>query len=502
MKSTTRTLTLVAALSSLPLAAQETTPVEDGDAATATPASAPVAVAEAPKPSTFDTIALDVQQELKAAVAESDALFQKIADERLPLNRELSQLERDLVAIRAEFQEVTRELDGRTVELQRLKDEITRSEADATRLEDVFTEYAQKFESRLHITEIPLFEELLGAAERAKASDELEGAEVYAAQLAVLDASMDRIDDALGGRLFDGSAVDADGNIREGQIMLIGPSALFRSADGVHVGTAEQKLNSYEPKQIPFLDPDLEAAASRVVASGSGTFVLDPTLGGAHVTAATETTVWEEIEKGGEVMIPITGMAGLALLVALYKWAALSLQRKPSRKKVAALLEVVGNDDTAEAEKRVQEIKGPVGRMLQAGVAHLDQPRALIEEVMYEKVLVTKLQLQKLLPFIAICAASAPLLGLLGTVSGIINTFKVMTMLGGGDAKSLSGGISEALITTKYGLVVAIPSLLLHAFLSRKARGLVDQMETSAIAFVNEVSKTPAPVRSDMDTAA
>jgi Mg/Co/Ni transporter MgtE len=110
---------------------------------------------------------------------------------------------------------------------------------------------------------------------------------------------------------------------------------------------------------------------------------------------------------------------------------------------------------------------------------------------MYEKVLATRLKLQRFLPFIAVSAASAPLLGLLGTVTGIINTFKLITVFGSGDVKTLSGGISEALITTEFGLIVAIPSLLLHAFLSRKARSMVNQMEKAAVAFVNQVSKTP-----------
>ena len=82
-------------------------------------------------------------------------------------------------------------------------------------------------------------------------------------------------------------------------------------------------------------------------------------------------------------------------------------------------------------------------------------------------------------------------------MTGIINTFKLITVFGSGDVKTLSSGISEALITTEYGLIVAIPSLLLHAFLSRKAKGVTDQMEKAAIAFINQVSKTPAkPVRS------
>jgi hypothetical protein len=107
-------------------------------------------------------------------------------------------------------------------------------------------------------------------------------------------------------------------------------------------------------------------------------------------------------------------------------------------------------------------------------------------------VLGPKLRCTRWLPFVAIAASSAPLLGLLGTVTGIMNTFTLMTVFGTGDVKTLSSGISEALITTEYGLIVAIPSLLLHAFLSRKARGIQDEMEKAAIAFLNQVAKTSA----------
>ncbi|MCA9296254.1 MAG: MotA/TolQ/ExbB proton channel family protein, partial [Phycisphaerales bacterium] len=93
------------------------------------------------------------------------------------------------------------------------------------------------------------------------------------------------------------------------------------------------------------------------------------------------------------------------------------------------------------------------------------------------------------LNLVKIVSTIAPLLGLLGTVTGIINTFKLITLFGSGDVKTLSGGISEALITTECGLIVAIPALLIHAYLARKARGVVDQMEQAGIALVNAVDK-------------
>jgi biopolymer transport protein ExbB len=130
--------------------------------------------------------------------------------------------------------------------------------------------------------------------------------------------------------------------------------------------------------------------------------------------------------------------------------------------------------------------------MLAAGVEHMGEPAELVEEVMYEHGMSARLKLQRFLPFVAICASSAPLLGLLGTVTGIMNTFKLITVFGTGDVKTLSSGISEALITTEYGLIVAIPSLLLHAFLSRKAKAIGDDMDKAAIAFLNELKRSDA----------
>jgi biopolymer transport protein ExbB/TolQ len=195
-------------------------------------------------------------------------------------------------------------------------------------------------------------------------------------------------------------------------------------------------------------------------------------------------------------MIPIFALAAASFSVALYKWFALAFRRKPSQRRITELLKAVAQGDEHSALENAKPIRGPVGTMLYAGAMHLNEPRELIEEVMYESVLATRLRSQRLLPFIAISAAAAPLLGLLGTVTGIINTFKLITVFGTGDVKTLSGGISEALITTEFGLIVAIPSLLLHALLSRKARGIVDQMEKYSVAFVNQVGKSPFRRRS------
>jgi len=92
------------------------------------------------------------------------------------------------------------------------------------------------------------------------------------------------------------------------------------------------------------------------------------------------------------------------------------------------------------------------------------------------------------MPLIALTAATAPLLGLLGTVTGMIQTFQLITLFGTGDAQTLSGGISEALITTQFGLMVAVPALIVHALLSRKSKGVISNMEQTSIGFINGLS--------------
>jgi biopolymer transport protein ExbB len=439
----------------------------------------------------FENAAESVKQKLEHSVTELNKLREQVAAEKVPLSRKLSDLEADLVKVRLEYQQTSRLLDSRTLDLSNLRSEIKSRQEEAAYLSNLLSEYTRNFESRLHIAETERYREPLEAAKLAPENSNLSEQEVYAAQANLLKVSLERLYDALGGSRFDGTATDSTGSIHHGTFVLIGPTALFQSDDRKNIGTAEQRLGSLEPTIIAFGNEADADAAAKVVSNSGGLFPFDPTLGNAHKIESTKETIYEHVRKGGPVMIPILALAGAALLVAIYKWILMFFLRKPSAKKVKALLDAIAVHDKETALKRAKAVGGPVGKMLTIGVEHLREPRELIEEVMYEEVLSRRLRLQRLLPFIALSASSAPLLGLLGTVTGIINTFKLITVYGSGDIKTLSSGISEALITTEYGLYVAIPSLLMYAFLSRKARRVIDDMEKAATAFVNQVSKTP-----------
>jgi biopolymer transport protein ExbB len=455
----------------------------------------PVAAQEAEKPATptLDAAAAQLEAQLQAAIDELNQLREQQAAEKVPMSRKLRDLEADLVKLRQEFQSTNRVLEGRTLDLTNTRNRIKSQKDEVTYLSTLLNEYVNSFDSRLHIAEVNRYKKAVEFSKLAPENDTLSNQQVFEAQAALLGVSLDRLNDCVGGTRFEGTAVDPSGAVQNGSFIMIGPSALFRSADGQQIGTVEQRLGSLEPNIVPFKDPLLAGSASQIILGTSSVYPLDPTLGNAHKVEATEETLWEHIKKGGPIMWPIFVLAGAALLVVLYKWLALTLfLRRPKKKQVAALMEAIAKRDDAMAQREVKDMKGPMGAMLRAGITHLRDPRELMEEVMYEQVLSTKLKLNSFLPFVAISASAAPLLGLLGTVTGIMNTFTLITVFGTGDVKTLSSGISEALITTEYGLIVAIPSLLLHALLSRKARNVVDDMEKTAVTLFNEIGKADA----------
>ncbi|MEY4673903.1 MAG: Biopolymer transport protein ExbB [Planctomycetota bacterium] len=440
----------------------------------------------------FQSASAGIEQRLAASIEELARLREAIAAEKVPLNRDLRDAEAELSKARSDYQQTTRLLDGRTLDLSNLRTEIKARSDESSYLDNLLNEYARNFEARMHISELQRNEKVLERAKLAAENTQLAEAEVFAAKTDLLLASLERLEDALGGSRFEGTAVDPNGIVQKGTYLMVGPATLFRSADGTVIGPTEQRLGSLEPAVVPLRDPkNVEQAALSVLGIG-GSFVFDPTQGNAQKIDDTQETLVEHILKGGAVMWPILAMAAAALLVALGKWLGLAMTPRVVQRQLDALLKAVASGDRAAATARAGDMRGPVGRMLTAGVEHMGEPAELVEEVMYEHGMAARLKLQRFLPFIAICASSAPLLGLLGTVTGIMNTFKLITVFGTGDVKTLSSGISEALITTEYGLIVAIPSLLLHAFLARKAKGIGDDMDKAAIAFLNELKRSAA----------
>ena len=148
---------------------------------------------------------------------------------------------------------------------------------------------------------------------------------------------------------------------------------------------------------------------------------------------------------------------------------------------------VEGKLDDAKAE--ASKSRPWMRDMLQEGASHALSNRELMEDHMVSVILNRKPRLERFLPWLAVTAAATPLMGLLGTVVGMIKTFTLITIFGSGDPKALSSGISEALVTTELGLIVAIPTLIIHGALLRLAKKRIGAMELAATEFSKIVSK-------------
>ncbi|MCH8158535.1 MAG: MotA/TolQ/ExbB proton channel family protein [Proteobacteria bacterium] len=208
--------------------------------------------------------------------------------------------------------------------------------------------------------------------------------------------------------------------------------------------------------------------------SGVVTFGLDVTRGTILGLLVESPTVRDRIEQGGIVGYCIIALGLVGLLIAILRLIALS----GDSRRVAAQLK----RDTASADN-------PLGRVLAAYESNRDADTETIELKLSEAALKEMPGLTKGLLFIKVVSAVAPLMGLLGTVTGMIKTFQVITLYGAGDPKMMAGGISQALMTTVMGLVVAIPMVLLHTVVSGQSRKIVNILQSQSAGLVAQHSE-------------
>jgi biopolymer transport protein ExbB len=205
----------------------------------------------------------------------------------------------------------------------------------------------------------------------------------------------------------------------------------------------------------------------------------------AAVTEPEVKTFWGEMQKGGVIGYVILALGFVALLLVALR--AMFLQRAGAS--ITRILDAVAPhvrahrlDEGINAAKR---FKGSAARVVTAVLRNLDRDREHLEDIVSESILHESSHLNRFASVITMIAAVAPLLGLLGTVTGMIQTFDVITEFGTSDPKLLSGGIATALVTTEQGLIVAIPCLLLGNLLGGWAERIKDDMEKAALKVVN-----------------
>lgn len=429
------------------------------------------------------------QVELEKALAELSAVRREIESERLPLATALSELERRVLDRRRELERAERINENALVVLNAERAQARARTDEVKFVEALLGEYRRVFETRIHITEVDRMTPVLNAAKEAGAAVGTPAREKVEGQMGLLEAALDRVEEVLGGATFPGKALTPGGRVESGTVVLAGPVAYFSSGDSDAAGLAELQLGSPGPAIVELAPADRDRVRA-FVGSGGGELPVDVTGGNAVKLNRTKDSLVEHIRKGGPVMAPIVLLGLFAGGLFVGKWIQLGRVRIATPVELQGILGSLNAGDAPAAVAKAEAVAGPVGVMLKRAIEHAGEAKEFIEEVMYEEMLQTKPGLEKWLPFIALSAAAAPLLGLLGTVTGMINTFNMITVFGTGDPKTLAGGISEALITTEYGLIVAIPSLLLHSVLSRRVKAVLGSMEQTTVAFINGLQQS------------
>ncbi len=451
-------------LGMLPFAAsaQDTAPA--AAAAAAAPAPAPAAVT-APAPTVSveqayrrEFALLEAQKrELTARVAE---VRQQTASQRSRLETEIAALENRVFAQRAEAETASEEL----TRIEQAAFALAENSGfiDAT-LEQARSTLAGFGNNALSADEFAARDEL----------SKLQGMfEQGVAQLRVLGEI----------RREPGTFFLADGTEVQGQIVRFGNIAAY--------GVSEQGSGALVPagggRFRLWKDPADESAQALAQGQLPGTLqaylfenantaVLDPE----------DKTFVNEMKKGGLIgyIILLLGLSA-GILVVL---RALFLQRAGASihniiEGVSPAVRAHRIDDAIAAAKR---FKGSAARVVTAALRNLDRDREHLEDIVSESILHESTHLNRFGAYILMIAAVAPLLGLLGTVTGMIQTFDVITEFGTSDPKLLSGGIATALVTTMQGLIVAIPALLFGSLLNGWAESIKDDMEKAALKVVN-----------------
>lgn len=219
------------------------------------------------------------------------------------------------------------------------------------------------------------------------------------------------------------------------------------------------------------------AKALQNATSGMVDFGVDPTgpAGGQLLTALIDTpTFLERVDQGGEVGYVIVAVGFIGVFLGL--WRMLVLFAMTAKVK-------------AQLKSDKPSANNPLGRVLKVAEENKNVDTETLELKLEEAVLKERPSIESGLAVLKIIAAIAPLLGLLGTVTGMIETFQAITIFGAGDPRNMAGGISAALVTTVQGLVVAIPVVLMHTLVNGRAKAVIQVLDEQTTGIIAENSE-------------
>jgi len=412
--------------------------------------------------------AADLADVTRQLTADIKAAQTQLSNTEAQIGRERAQLAQQL----NKAQGKVLELRDKTAAVRRLADEKTLGISQIESRLNVWQEQS-RYQKRM----VTGFLDKVGrqSAGEAKAAD-------FNAQFNQLQQFVDAQTASLQPAWQDQQILLPDGQLADGKLLTLGPVQWFLQP-AQKIGGLAAYANNISTARLTF-DGTATAGLSSLQENGAGTITFDPTLTRVLKMADSQETMWEQLVKGGFWVIPIIGFGLFATIIAGSKgWYLYRLP--PLMPALVLRVRTAARDGSATLAALRGQVQGAQAELLDIALAAANATHR--DEQLYACLLKWRHRLEHWLGSLALTASVSPLLGLVGTVSGMITTFKLMTIFGTGDANTMSAGISEAMITTKLGLVVAVPALIAHALMTRLVKNQFTQLENLAV----ELSQLP-----------
>ncbi len=394
----------------------------------------------------------------------------RISQQRAALAEQITRKDNTLQQLREKAAAITRGKDEQTLDINQLTERLTQWQEQRAFQAHALISFVQQ---QSVTTDVSAIEADLSA-----------GFEPLLTRISALDS-------ALMPTSRQQSVIMATGQVEAANVLQAGPVQWFwqpqQQRGGLLSNLASTSANQNTATELPnvamLFTAEQTVQLQTLFEQGKASVTLDPTLEQAIELAQHDETLTQHLAKGGVWAWPIMLFAAVATVIALFK--AIQLLRLPRFNPLLVQrinMMTAGNnpvlaESVASLSQPLQGIQRQLIDIVQA--VPVSQAR---DDQLFNQVVGYRHKLEKGIGAIAMVASVSPLLGLLGTVSGMIETFKLMTIFGAGDPAAVSGGISEALVTTELGLVVAIPALILHALLNRMVKNHNTDSENLAVA--------------------
>ncbi|PIE72144.1 MAG: MotA [Deltaproteobacteria bacterium] len=435
----------------------------------------------------FDSVAGEVSRLHDQALSDQKQQDIDIDKERKQLLDKIEKLQRTVAKQEESLNAEKAEVASLAEERDRLQSEIGSRLATKEELDNIFLDHIRNFLSLVEKSpQASQKDQLLGTLKSY-----LEGERIFSLEdlKSLIGMYFDDIKSGAENVRYTAKILDRRGEEQEADIISLGHIEALFTAD---------KDNGFllsspgSGRLIMSADPGF--FTSREIAAffngDKTTAPLDISGGVAINQLSRKETVKDRLKSGGVLVIPILLVGLIAIIIVLERVTFLSRVRSNTDALMTEVTHLVSEGNYKKALETTRPHRNrPTGKVLMVGLVHKGETPEVIEIAMSEALLSQMPRLERFLVTLKVLAAVAPLLGLLGTVTGMINTFQVITIHGTGDPRLMAGGISEAMVTTQVGLAVAIPIMMAASFLGTRVKNLARDMEEKGIALMGALLK-------------